>query len=72
MALLQVRRNIADEGPLGVLRIVRNVLRDADARRRVLAMRSLFRRHRDTLRGVAVVARRVDGDPARADVEQEG
>lgn len=63
MALLQMRRNLADEGPLGTLRIVRNVLRDRDARRRVLAMRSLFRRHRDTLRGVALVARRVPAEP---------
>lgn len=62
MALLQVRRNLADEGLLGTLRIVRNVIRDGDARRRVLAMRSLFRRHRDTLRGVALVARRPVND----------
>lgn len=64
MALLQMRRNIVDEGPLGTLRIVRNVIRDADARRRVLAMRSLFRRHQDTLRGVALVARRADDGQA--------
>lgn len=58
MALLQMRRNLADEGVRGTLRILRNVLRDADARRRVLSMRSLFRTHRDTLRGVALVARK--------------
>lgn len=56
MALLKMRRNLADEGVRGTLRIVRNVLRDADARRRVLKMRDLFRRHRDRLRGVALVA----------------
>lgn len=50
------RRNLADEGVGGTLRIVRNVLRNADVRRRVLAMRALFRRHRDALRGVALVA----------------
>lgn len=56
MALLQMRRNLADEGVRGTLRIVRNVLRDADARQRVLTMRALFRKHRDELRGVALVA----------------
>lgn len=56
MALLQMRRNLADEGVRGTARILGNVARDADARRRVLAMRALFREHRDRLRGVALVA----------------
>lgn len=56
MALLEPRRNIADEGVVRTLRIVRNLLRDRDARRRVLDMRSVFRRNRDHLRGVAIVA----------------
>lgn len=58
MALLQVRRNLADEGVRGTARIVRNVLRDGDARRRVLAMRTTFRRHRESLMGIALVAHR--------------
>lgn len=58
MALLTLRRNLADEGPRGVLRIIRNVLGDPDARGRVLALRSLFRRHREHLCGVALVAHR--------------
>lgn len=58
MALLQVRRNLADEGLRGTLRIVRNVLRDADARRRVLAMRATFTRYRRALTGIALVAHR--------------
>jgi SAM-dependent methyltransferase len=62
MELLKVRRNLADEGLAGTARIVRNVLRDPDARRRVLSMRALFRRHRDALRGVALVARRPEPD----------
>ncbi len=57
MALLQLRRNIADEGVVGTLRIVRNVLRDADARRRVLAMRKTFTRNADSMTGIALVAR---------------
>lgn len=60
MALLQARRNLADEGLAGTARIVRNVLRDTDARRRVLAMRATFRRHRRALVGVALVAHRPD------------
>lgn len=61
MALLQVRRNVADEGVGGTLRIGWNVLRDADARRRVLIMRNTFNRHRRELTGVALVARRAYG-----------
>lgn len=64
MALLRMRRNLADEGLPGTLRIIRNALRDPDARRRVLAMRRLFRARRDALRGVALVARRREEGPA--------
>ena len=58
MALLQPRRMIADEGLAGVARIVRNLARDADARRRVLAMRATFRRHHDALSAVGFVLRK--------------
>lgn len=58
MALLQVRRNLADEGLRGTLRIVWNVLRDGDARRRVLIMRNTFTRYRRALTGIALVAHR--------------
>lgn len=57
MALLRMRRNFADEGVAGTFRIIRNVLKDADARRRVLAMRALFHAHRKNLRGIILVAR---------------
>lgn len=56
MALLQLRRNIADEGIRGTLRIARNVLRDRAIRARVLAMRRVFVDNADTLRGVALIA----------------
>ena len=59
-ALLQMRRNLADEGVGGTLRIIVNLVRDPDARRRVLAMRSLFRRHQSVLRGFALVAVKPD------------
>ncbi len=58
MALLSVKRNIADEGILGVLKIMRNLLRDRELRARVLQMRALFRRYRRSLEGIAIVARK--------------
>lgn len=60
MALLQMRRNIADEGFGRTLAIVARALRDPAARSRVLAMRQVFRRYRTQLRGVAIVARQRD------------
>lgn len=56
MALLEPRRLISDEGLIGAARFARNLLTNADARRRVLAMRATFRTHRDHLVAVAVVA----------------
>ncbi|ROO86095.1 methyltransferase family protein [Actinocorallia herbida] len=58
MALLQPRRVLADEGPRGTARILRNVLRDEPARQRVLAMRATFRAHQDALAAIAVIARK--------------
>ena len=56
MNLLEPRRLISDEGLAGTLRFAWNVIRDAEARRRVLEMRSIFRRHRNELGAVAIVA----------------
>ncbi|OBG82083.1 methyltransferase [Mycobacterium sp. E802] len=56
MALLQPRRVVADEGLLGALRIVGNVLTHPDARKRVLHMRRTFNRYREQLTAVAIVA----------------
>lgn len=56
MALLEPRRLVADEGFAGALRFVLNVLRDADARARVLSMRATFRRHRDNMAAIEVIA----------------
>jgi SAM-dependent methyltransferase len=58
MALLQPRRMIADEGLLGASRFAKNLLLHPDARKRVLAMRHTFRKHRDRLTAVAIVARK--------------
>jgi ubiquinone/menaquinone biosynthesis C-methylase UbiE len=54
MSLLEPRRLISDEGLTGALRFGLNVLRDSEARRRVLEMRSVFRRYRKQLGAVAV------------------
>lgn len=65
MALLQPRRLVSDEGLFGALRFARNVLVNRDARKRVLAMRRTFRKHRKQLAAVAIVAHKpavsVDG-----------
>ena len=54
MSLLEPGRLIRDEGLGGALRFVRNLLRDSEARRRVLEMRSVFRRYRKRLGAVAI------------------
>jgi cyclopropane fatty-acyl-phospholipid synthase-like methyltransferase len=58
MALLQVRRVLADEGVRGALRVGSNLLRDPQARARVAAMRSTFRARADTLAAVGLIARK--------------
>ncbi|MCB0950274.1 MAG: methyltransferase domain-containing protein [Mycobacterium sp.] len=55
MALLKPARVLADEGPVGALRIVGNLIRHGAARRRVIGMRRTFHRYRHSLTAVAVV-----------------
>jgi hypothetical protein len=54
MCLLEPGRLIRDEGFAGALRFVWNVIRDSEARARVLEMRSVFRRNRHLLGAVAI------------------
>ena len=61
MRLLEPSRLVADEGALGALRITANILRTPDARRRVLAMRSVFRKYASKMCAVTLIARRQDG-----------
>lgn len=56
MHLLEPRRLVADEGWRRAFGIAGRVLRDPVARRRVLAMRRVFRRHQAHLGAVALVA----------------
>lgn len=58
LALLEPRRLIADEGLAGAARFVANVVRDPDARRRVMEMRSAMRSNSDHLQALALTARR--------------
>jgi len=55
MSLLEPGRLIRDEGLAGAARFVWNLLRDSEARKRVLEMRSVFRRNRKHLGAVAIV-----------------
>lgn len=56
MALLQPRRLLADEGLLGTLRFATNLLRDHDARKRVLDMRKTFVKYKKEMVAVSFVA----------------
>ncbi|WP_420749119.1 methyltransferase domain-containing protein [Rhodococcus sp. O3] len=58
MKLLDPSRIVADEGLLGTVKFVSNVLRDSDARARVLQMRSTFTKYRNHLVAIEVVARK--------------
>jgi hypothetical protein len=56
MSLLEPGRLVKDEGVLGAIRFALNVLRDGEARRRVLEMRRTFRRNRRFIAAVALLA----------------
>ena len=58
MHLLEWRRVVADEGWGGFLRIVWRMLRNAPARKRVLHMRSIFRKHDKNIHAISMVARK--------------
>lgn len=58
MQLLEPKRLIADEGLAGATRFIRNVKNNPAARERILAMRAVFRAHKENLTAVAFVARK--------------
>ncbi len=58
MRLLEPGRLVRDEGLAGAARFVANALRVPGAARRLLAVRRAFRRNRNHLCAVALVARR--------------
>lgn len=56
MHLLEPKRLIADEGLFGALRFGWNLLKDRDARHRVMAMRKVFKNVRSNLAAIMLVA----------------
>lgn len=58
MHLLRPLRLIEDEGVFGALRLVRNLMKDNAARRRVMAMRWVFERYRSNLSAIYMVAQK--------------
>ena len=56
MALLEPKRLFADEGPARALKFIINVARDSAARARVLGMRQTFRKHRDNMSAISLIA----------------
>jgi Methyltransferase domain len=58
MHLLEAPRLIQDEGLFRTLLIASRLLRDKDARSRVLAMRTVFRRYSAHLRAIVITARK--------------
>jgi len=58
--LLEPHRILQDEGVLRCLKIMCNVLRDPLLRRRILAIRRIFRKHKEHLGAVSIVGLRVE------------
>jgi Methylase involved in ubiquinone/menaquinone biosynthesis len=62
MHLLEPKRMIADEGIFRTLKIVFNAFIHPELRKRVLAMRRIFRKYGDTMKGVTILAKKVRPD----------
>ena len=58
MHLLEPRRILSDEGMPRALKILMNVCRDREARKRMLGMRAMFRKHHANLQAIALVSRK--------------
>lgn len=71
MHLLEPLRVIRDEGLFRALRFAFNVLRTPEARKRVLSMRRMFRKHRRHLSAVTFVLRKPWKRKCGSDVRQE-
>lgn len=56
MALLRLRRNVADEGVAGTIRIAGNILRSRNVRRRVVDMWKTLHQHRHSIIAVSLIA----------------
>ena len=58
MDLLEPARLIADEGVEGAMRVIWNALHDEEALARVREMRTMFRKNKDNLGAISLVARK--------------
>lgn len=58
MFLLEPQRMIDDEGWWGVVKIVGRMLWNGKARQRVMSMRRTFKRHKEHINAIAIVARK--------------
>ena len=58
MHLLEQARMIADEGFWNFIRIVFRMLKNSHARKRVLEMRRIFRKHSNHINAICIVARK--------------
>lgn len=58
MHLLEPKRMIDDEGLLGFIKIVRNLIKNPDARKRVIGMRKVFKKYQHNLAAISLVAQR--------------
>lgn len=61
MGLLEPRRMLRDEGLRGCLGIAFNILQDPNLRRRMAAMRKIFRKYKDYLGAISLVGARGSG-----------
>jgi hypothetical protein len=59
MRLLEPKRMIADEGFFGSLNILFNVLKNTKARKRIFAMRHIFRQYRNEINAIAIIAEKI-------------
>lgn len=59
MALLEYGRLIDDEGVFGTLRFVISILRYPAARQRIFQMRSVFRKYKEHLAAISIVAEKI-------------
>lgn len=56
MHLLEPARMLADEGLLGMLTVIKNIMLTPGAKKRMMSMKRMFASHQDNLCGVALVA----------------
>ncbi len=59
MALLEPKRVLQDEGVFRTAKILFNVLTHGDLRKRILQMRRTFRKHKNDINAVAIVAQKI-------------